>query len=604
MAMTRSTAVCLALIFALCGSCQPRGGHADRPPPGTEPLEADLPTRATALADEYWKELRLAVPILETFFGLPDARHDRLPDNSFPALRRWEAKEDAWARQLAAMDLDRLRGRPEFVTTGIIRELVETSRQSRVCHSELWGVNQLNGWQNFFSVLAQLQPVGTLQLRGQLLARWRAIPGFLDQEIANLRVGVKRGYTAPRGNVEAVIEQLDGMLAPDPSGSPFYAPALRDSTPEFARQLADVVGTALNPAIRRYREYLATEYLPSARRETAVTALPDGVACYRAKVRGYVSLDLPPEEIHRLGLQQMRRIEAEMRLISQRSFNGSELPALLQKLRTDSQYTFRNKEEIVQLAEAAYARGKTAMPRWFGRLPKADMIVDPCLPFEEKSGCPGSYIPAASDGSRPGRYRINTSEPTSQSRSPAEAVAFHEGIPGHHLQGSIGEERPNAHPITRYLFSTGFGEGWALYAEQLAEEMGLYSSDLDRMGRLSNDALRAARLVVDPGLHVLGWSRQQAINYLLAHTAESDASATSEVDRYIIDPGQATAYMIGRLEIERLRKNSEQRLGRDFDIRAFHDRVLEDGAVTLPMLRDKIKRWLAGGAGSHRALSK
>jgi len=234
------------------------------------------------------------------------------------------------------------------------------------------------------------------------------------------------------------------------------------------------------------------------------------------------------------------------------------------------------------------------MPRWFGRLPKADMIVDPCKAYEEKKGCPNSYVSGTPDGKRPGRWRINAGDPTSQVRASLEGTAFHEGIPGHHLQIALAQELTGVHPLIRYSFFSGFGEGWALYSERLADEMGLYSSDLDRIGDLGGgQALRAARLVVDPGLHVLGWSRQQAIDYMLAHVPESRDYIESEVDRYIADPGQATAYMIGRLEIERLRHEAEQRLGSRFDIREFHDRVLENGAVPLTLLRSHIENWIA-----------
>jgi uncharacterized protein (DUF885 family) len=326
---------------------------------------------------------------------------------------------------------------------------------------------------------------------------------------------------------------------------------------------------------------------------TAITALPKGEECYRARVRSYTTADLGAREVHQLGLEEMGRIEAEMRTIGQRSFGTSDVPALVARLRDDPQYRFRSKEEIIRSAEGAITRAKAAMPRWFGRLPKTDVIVDPCQPYEEKKGCPNSYVPGTPDGKRPGRWRINAGDPTNQPRASLEGTAFHEVIPGHHLQIALGQEHANAHPLIRYSFFSGFGEGWALYSERLADEMGLYSSDLDRIGDLGGgQALRAARLVVDPGLHVLGWSRDRAIEYMLAHVPESREYIESEVDRYIADPGQATAYMIGRLEIERLRQQAEQRLGSRFNIREFHDRVLENGAVPLPLLRSHIERWL------------
>jgi uncharacterized protein (DUF885 family) len=291
----------------------------------------------------------------------------------------------------------------------------------------------------------------------------------------------------------------------------------------------------------------------------------------------------------------MEEIEGEIRPIAERSFGTTDLPALMDRLRSDPRYLITDRAEVVRTAERAVARAKAAMPRWFGRLPKSDVIVDPCQPYEEKSGCPNSYLPGTPDGSRPGRWRINAAPP--QPRAVLEATAFHETIPGHHLQGAIAQERPGADPITRYFGFSGYGEGWALYAERLAMQMDLYSSDLERVGELGSQALRAARLVVDPGLHVLGWSRQQAIDYMLEHVPESRRSIESEVDRYIAGPAQATSYMVGRIQIDSLRARAEARLGPKFDIRAFHDRVLENGAVPLSLLRSQVESWVDSLAG-------
>jgi uncharacterized protein (DUF885 family) len=573
-------------------------------PPEAAPAAGTPAARITALADAIWTTTLQYAPIYGTFLGLPDARHDLLGDNSLAASERQDSLGDVWLARLRAIPAESLAGRPEGVTYGHVRELLEAGHESRICHRELMRVSQLSGWQILFAYLAQIQPVGTPQARIAALARWRAIPGYLDTEVAKLREGVRRGYTVPKGNVRVVLEQLDALLAAPAAASPLAAIAQRDSTPEFRAQVLRIMEQEINPAIRRYRDFLATDYLSAARESTALASLPDGEACYRALVRTYTTLDLEPRAVHELGLAQMQRIEDEMRVIARRSFHTDDVHGLLQRLRTDSQYTFHSREEMVDVATPAIARAKAAAPRWFGRLPKAEMIVDPCQPFEEKSGCPGSYVPPAADGSHPGRYRINLSDPTHQPRAVAEATAFHEGLPGHHFQISLAQERPEAHPLTRFITLSGFAEGWGLYAEQLAEEMGLYTSDLDRMGRLSNDALRAARLVVDPGLHVLGWSRERAIEYMTAHTAESRQMIESEVDRYIIEPGQATAYMVGRLEIERLRREAQQRMGSKFDIRAFHDRVLENGAVPLPLLRENIERWIAAGGGGPTGVAR
>jgi len=585
-----------ALLLAACAHTGPALG-SDRA--GAAPLPDDtVPPQArqlTALADEYWRDLLRTFPLYGAFFGVPDSPNDRLGDNSIAALRRWEKKEDDWVQRLSRIDPAPLRGRNEEITYGVLRETLEASRQLRVCHSEYWPLNQQSGLQISLPLLAQLQPLGTPELRRAALARWREMPRFIDTEIASLREGLRQGYTLPRANAQAVLTQLDDILRFPTAQSPFAAITQRDTAAEFGQAIVKTVGQEIVPALRRYRDFLAAEYIPHARQSTAIAALPHGEECYRARVRSYTTANLSAREIHQLGLDEMGRIEAEMRTIGERSFGTGDVPALVARLRDDPQYRFKSRGEIIGTAERAIARAKAAMPKWFGRLPRGNLIVDPCQPYEEAKGCPNSYVPGTPDGKRPGRWRINAGDPTNQPRASLEGTAFHEGIPGHHLQVALGQEHTDNHPLVRYSFFSGFGEGWALYAERLADEMGLYSGDLDRLGDLGGgQALRAARLVVDPGLHVLGWSRDRAIEYMLAHVPESRTYIESEVDRYIADPGQATAYMIGRLEIERLRRESEQRLGPKFDIREFHDRVLESGAVPLPLLRSHIESWLAG----------
>ena len=258
------------------------------------------------------------------------------------------------------------------------------------------------------------------------------------------------------------------------------------------------------------------------------------------------------------------------------------------------------RDATMKLAVAAVDRARAALPNAFGILPKSEVKVEPFPAFAEANAPGGQYNQPADDGSRPGIYYINLRNPQQLPRAGIESTAFHEAYPGHHLQIAIAMERKGLHPVQRYFFMSGFTEGWGLYSERLAEEMGLFSSDVDRMGLLSNEALRAARLVVDPGMHALGWSRDRAIQYMLDNTAESRESVVAEIDRYIAVPGQATAYMLGNLEIRRLREEAKQQLGEKFDQRAFHDHVLEDGGVPLVMLRQKIERWIAAGGGAGK----
>jgi uncharacterized protein (DUF885 family) len=343
-------------------------------------------------------------------------------------------------------------------------------------------------------------------------------------------------------------------------------------------------------AFKKYRDFLQNEYLPAAREDIAIAANPDGSACYHASVRAFSTLPVQAKSVHEIGLREVEKLTDEMRAIAQQTFHTADVPALMQQMRSNRQFMFKNRDDLIRYSQAALARAKAAMPNWFGLLPRADVRIEPYPKFREKNGS-SEYNPPAEDGSRPALFYINAYEADKKSRAPAESTAFHETIPGHHLQITIALERKDIHPIGRYIINSGFVEGWALYSERLADEMKLYSSDLDRLGMLSEQTFRASRLVVDTGIHTMGWTRQQAIEYMLKHTAEAADDISAEVDRYIVWPGQATSYMLGMLEIREARDEAQQAMGAKFDIKAFHDRVLEDGAVPITFLSSKIKSW-------------
>ena len=582
-----------AAVGFLLAACACSASDRRTPPPSGDVAVV----RVRTIADTILARIFEDNPESYTYLGIPEARHDGSSDNTLPALARRQVRDDSTLAQLRAIDGDSLLGRPEWALYGTMREGLESGEATRVCRSELWNVDQMGGWQVGRAYLATIQPVGTDSLRAQALARWEKFPGYIDTEIVNLQEGMKLGYTASKGTVRLVIGQLDRLLAVPPTESEFYSPAARDSNPAFASAFLALVTNQINPALTRYRDFLRDTYLAAAREAFAVSAIPNGAACYRAMARAYSTLDVPPDSVHRLGLQQMALIEAEMQVVAERSFGTSDVPALLHQLKTDPKYMFKTRAEIMAFSQDAVDRARAAMPLWFGVLPKAEVTIEPVPTFRETSAV-GEYNPAAEDGSRPGVFFISTYHPEQRSRAGPQAVAFHETIPGHHLQIAIARERQGQnHPLMRYMGNSGFSEGWALYSERLADEMGLYSSDLDRMGMLSEQAWRAARLVIDPALHTMDWTREQSIAYLASHTTALQDEAVSEIDRYIIWPGQATSYMLGMLEIRRLRTEAESALGPRFDIRAFHDRVLEDGAVPIPMLDTKIRRWIADQPG-------
>jgi uncharacterized protein (DUF885 family) len=574
---------CFLLVLVLGLASASCGRSAPSEPPRGEPADA----RVRSLADAYVAGFFDRFPEQVTYYGVAGRPHDRLTDNSLEAVRAWEEKEDAWLGEVRAIDAASIASGPLKATHAILREALESAVASRVCRSELWNVSQMTGWHVSYGYVVTIQPVGTEQARKEALARWSMLPKYLDTEIANLREGMKRGYTAPRHIVRIVIGQVRSLAATPAAESPFLTPVRSDKTAEFGKAFTALTSDQLVPAMRRYGDFLEREYLPAAREATAVASNPDGAACYDASIRAFSTLPKTAREVHDIGLREVARIDAEMKTIAERSFGTSDVPALMQRLRTDGEFLFRTREELIDYSKQALERARAAAPQWFGILPKADVRIEPYPAFREKNA-PGEYNPPSEDGSRPGLFYISAYEPQKKTRADNESTAFHETIPGHHLQVAIALERTDIHPIGRYIFNSGYVEGWALYAEQLADEMKLFSGELDRLGMLGSQNWRAVRLVVDTGLHALGWTRQQAIDYMLAHTTANANDAASEIDRYIIWPGQATSYMLGRLEILAAREDARKAAGAAFDIKAFHDRVLEDGSVPLTFLREKI----------------
>ena len=588
MTSTRS----LFLVVALaCAPSQPSVAPAPDLRSGTAARQV------IAIADDYLARWREAFPEVNTTNGIPGAQHDRLNDNSPQAEREWRAKEDQWLEQMRRIDPASLIGRPEWVTYGLLREELESSIGMRACNYRVWNVSPMIGLFAGYVPLAQQQPVGTEALRQQALTRWRTFPHYVDAEIVNLREGVRTGYTEPKVNVQRVIESADRLLATDPASSPFFAPAKADSTPAFRQAYQRLVADEITPAVRRYRDYLANEYLPAAREDVSITANPNGAACNAASIRRYTTVQLSPEEIFDLGNQLVAKAESTMRTITVVRYGTDDIRAAMRRARAEPSASFHSHEEVVPAVEAILDRVNRAVPRAFGILPKAALVVEPFPAFQEPSQPLANYEAPAEDGSRPGVFHVNLRYATTPGEKlRMEGLAFHEGIPGHHFQLAIALERPNVHPLNRYLGNSAYVEGWAIYAETVADGMGLFSSDASRLRWLEDKVYEGATLVMEAGMHAKGWTRHQAIDYELAHTTRTPEQAAIDVDRRIGWPGQGYSYQVGQLEIRRLRTEAERQLGGRFDVRAFNDRVLEDGTITLPMLRDKISRWLSAVA--------
>jgi uncharacterized protein (DUF885 family) len=473
-----------------------------------------------------------------------------------------------------------------------------------------WTVDAMNGPQTTLLDLVEYQTIETPEDGARLVARWQAIGPFMDQVVADLRRALATGLVAVRTPVERTIDELRNLdrlppaewklASPAAAPHPAWTEAERET---FRTDLLAAVEDVAVPAFRRYRDALETEILPAARpdEKPGLSHVPGGAAAYRAMIRVHTTLDLDPEDIHETGLREIARIDDEFVELGRRILGTSDLATTLAALRADPALRFSTADEVFATAVASLERAQATTPAWFGRLPQAPCEVVRIPEHAEAHQTIAYYAWPAMDGSRPGRYYINLYEPTTRPRYEAEALAFHEAVPGHHLQIAIAQELEGLPAFQRMLGSTAFAEGWGLYTERLSEEMGLYSSDLDRFGVLSFDAWRAGRLVVDTGMHALGWSRQRAIDYLKEHSALGENNIANEVDRYIVWPGQALAYKIGQLEILRLRADARVRLGDRFDINAFHDTVLGAGAVSLTTLGQMVETWVSETADGRPA---
>jgi uncharacterized protein (DUF885 family) len=552
---------------------------ACRHAPAPHSVEDDA-ARVTATADAYIRESLLRSPGIADFRGWPEAKHDRFGDNSLEALADWNGKVDALLAELDKVDEARLVGHPAWITLGFLREALESDRGLRVCRNELWAVD-INGWQTYIGDVAAIQPVGTAEAREVAIARWRTYPAVLDTEVTNLREGLRLGYTAPRSTVDKVIAQLDAMLALAVEDSPFYDPAKRDA--ELAAPFAALIRDEIYPAVRRYRDFLADDYRGKAREALGVIANPDGEACWRASFRAMTSLDRDPAETVRLGEQRVADFAAEAQAIGEEAFGTRDLDAIRKRLAEDPENRFADGAEQLAFATAAVERAHAAMDRVVPVVPAAEVIVDP-YPAYVGSGPSASYNPAPEDGSRPAKYNINLQQ--NPTRGEAEMVAFHEAWPGHHLQFAVAMELPESHRIRDLVGVASYSEGWARYAEALSEDLGLYTTPYAKIRRR---IWPGRGMVVDPGIHLHGWTREQAVKYITDGGFASDF-AEGLVDRIAAWPGQLTAYDTGAIEILALRREAEARLGDRFDVRAFNACVLSQGSVTLPMLRAIVER--------------
>ncbi len=525
---------------------------------------------------------------------LGDHRYDdRLAPRDAASIATMNAEHAALLARVVAIDVATL-GAVDAVTCKLLRAKLEAEQGLARCKFHEWVVDSGNS--SVFAELSYLVEshiVKTAEDARNLLARMRQASRLFDDTTANLGLGLAAGRVSSAEKVRRVIEQLDGELGKPIDSWAMALPPWAAQFPDLAGELRAVVEAEVQPAVARLRDFLRDRVLPAARGENeGLCALTGGDAAYRASILFHVGVAVEPRVLHEIGLAEIARTDRELAELGHRVLGAPDLASTFVKLREDRSLYFGSGAEILTSAQRALDRAKAAVPKYFSVLPITDCVMRQIPEYEAPYSTIAYYRQPHYDGTKPGEYFVNTYKPETRPRFELEALTWHESIPGHHLQIALSQEL-GALPAFRKLDgSTAFIEGWALYTEWLAEEMSLYSSDLDRIGRVSYDAWRASRLVVDTGIHALGWTRAQAEAFMREHTALTAINISNEVDRYIGWPGQALAYKYGQLEILKLRASAEQRLAGRFDLKAFHAIVLGAGAVTLPVLADRVNAWI------------
>lgn len=527
-------------------------------------------------------------PTLAYFTGLTTTDNRHWADVSPRAVRAFEAASDRLHRQLDQIDEDSLPPASD-ATYAVLKEQLEAEQQARVCKSELWQrVSHMDGWHLYIGDVAREQPVATADDRAQALERWNALPAMVDAQIANLREGLREGYSSPRSVVARVIGQVDGLDALAPADSPLSSPAQRSEDAAFKAAFLKVIGEKANPALKRYAAFLRDEYMPRARESLAVSALPHGLDCYQAQLRGYTTLNRTPREVYDIGSAAVARNTADVLDMGERLFGTRDFAAIVAKVQATPENRFSSEAEMIEFARATVVRARAKSADLFPFVPDQPVEVQPFEAYMRGSGASSHYEPQ-NDPAKAAVYRINSDNWATETRGAAEITALHEAFPGHHMQ--IAYSRA-LHPsdIAKLGFNSAYVEGWARYAERLSEEAGIYSTPY---ALISRRTWPARGMVADPGLHALGWSRQQTIDYLASSGRFSASEAADLVDRMAIMPGQLTAYDSGGLEIMALRDEAKAALGPRFDLKAFHKIVLEGGVLPLPTLRRHVLAWIA-----------
>ena len=593
----------VTLVLQGCASAPPS-------PAGTKAPDAQLPATAAdtkqqldALFENYFEDNLRANPLLATYIG--DHRYDDLLPNSIgPQYRAAaHAMNQKYLAAIRALNPDSLAPADRISYDIFLYEREREARGERFPF-HLLPINQAGGLLTVMPALGSgtnAQPFETVADYERWLQRLDGLAVWMDQAVLNMREGATKGVVQPRAVMEKVLAQLDAMVVPQAQDSQYFAPIRRFPadfsaadrerlTAEYTRML----DATLLPAYRRLRDFVRDEYLRQSRSSVAWTALPDGQAWYAYYVQEHTTTNLTPEQIHALGLGEVKRILGEMDHVRQQVGFKGDLEAFFTFLETDPQFYFTQGADLLDGYRALKTRIDAALPQLFSVFPRADYEVREVEAFRAQSAAGAYYQQPSADGSRPGVFYVNTYNLKAQPKFGMETLSLHEASPGHHFQVSIQQELEGVPRFRRFGGDyTAYVEGWALYAESLGRELGLFTDPYQWYGRLNDEQLRAMRLVVDTGLHAKRWTREQAIKFMLDNSTMAESDVVSEVERYIAWPGQALGYKVGDLRIQGLRRKAEQALGPKFDLRDFHREVLSDGAVPMDVLEAKVERWIA-----------
>jgi uncharacterized protein (DUF885 family) len=550
-------------------------------------------TPVNDLADRFWESVLELNPTTATFYG-DDRYADRLEDPGPEGRARSRALMERTAAEATAIDTDGL-PTEDRITRDMLKVIAELQieEDDQALH-QLRVVDQMGGPQQLLPQLTQFQPADTPEKLEAFVARLHAYPAFMAANAQLLRDGLASGLTAPRIVADRTIAQIERMLEV-PIGSAIVPSMVKVASEADREKVRDVVRDVVYPADQAFLDTLRGDYLAGTRDDPGLWSAPNGEHLYRTAIRSWTTLDLDPEEVHRTGLEELESIETERRVISNAAGFGDDTAAYRASLDADVANTPQTKDELVARATEDIERAMAAAPRFFGVLPKAPCEVRPVEEYKEKDAPFAYYYPPSPDGSRPGIYYANGYDLPSRKYTKLATTTYHEAAPGHHFQITLEMENPHLITFRRLgarMVGGAYVEGWGLYSERLADEMGLFRDESERFGMLDAQAWRAARLVVDTGLHALRWPRQRSIDFLKT-AGLSDTDAEIETDRYICWPGQALTYKIGQREIEKLRAELSARDGSGFDLRAFHDAVLGHGSLPLATLSRELPNWLA-----------